>query len=83
MKVSISARVDEVLVAYLDNYQKEHEVKSRSEALEQAIKALRERDLDREYALAMAEGDASGDAELWDQVAGDGLEHLKDAREVW
>ena len=36
MKTSISARVDEALVAYLDNYQKEHDVKSRSEALEQA-----------------------------------------------
>lgn len=83
MKVSISARVDEALVAYLDNYQKEHDVKSRSEVLEQAIKALRERDLDREYALAMAEWDASGDAELWDQVAGDGLEQPKDAHEAW
>lgn len=83
MKTSISARVDEALVAYLDNYQKEHDVKSRSEALEQAIKALRERDLDREYALAMAEWDASGDAELWDRVAGDGLEQPKDAREAW
>ena len=83
MKMSISARVDEALVAYLDNYQKEHDVKSRSEALEQAIKALRERDLDREYALAMAEWDASGDAKLWDQVAGDGLEQPRDAREAW
>lgn len=82
MKVSISARVDEVLVAYLDRFQKEHDVKSRSEALEQAIKALRERDLDREYALAMAAWDASGDAELWDQVVGDGLEHPRDAHKV-
>jgi Arc/MetJ-type ribon-helix-helix transcriptional regulator len=83
MKMSISARVDEALVAYLDSYQKEHDVKSRSEALEQAIKALRERDLDREYALAMAEWDASSDAELWDQTAGDGLEPTKDANEAW
>ena len=83
MKVSISARVNEALVAYLDRYQKEHDVKSRSEALKQATKALRERDLDRECALAMSEWDASGDAGLWDQTAGDGLEHLKDAREAW
>ena len=74
MKVSISARVDEVLVAYLDRFQKEHDVKSRSEALEQAIKALQERDLDREYALAMSEWNASGEGELWDKVTGDGLE---------
>jgi len=82
MKTSISARVDKALVAYLDSYQKENGVKSRSEALEQAIKALRERNLGREYALAMAEWDASGEGELWDQVAGDGLEH-KDAYEAW
>lgn len=83
MKVSISARVDQALVAYLDSYQKEHDVKNRSEALEQAIKALRERDLNREYALAMAEWDASDEAELWDRVAGDGLEPPKDAHEAW
>lgn len=83
MKMSISARVDEALVAYLDSYQKDHDVKSRSEALEQAIKALRERDLDREYTLAMSEWDASGEGELWDQVAGDGLEHAKDTHEAW
>jgi len=83
MKMSISARVDEALVEFLDSYQKEHDVKSRSEALEQAIKALRERDLDREYALAMAEWDASGDAELWDRTAGDGLEPTKGANEAW
>lgn len=83
MKTSISARVDEALVAYLDSYQQEHGVKSRSEALEQAIKALREQDLDREYALAMSEWDASGEGELWDQTAGDGLEHAKDDHEAW
>lgn len=83
MKTSISARVDEALVAYLDSYQKEHAIKSRSEALEQAIKALRERNLGREYALAMAEWDASGEGELWDRTAGDGLEHAKDAHEAW
>jgi len=82
MKVSISARVDEALVAYLDSYQKEHGVRSRSEALEQAIEALRERNLSREYALVLAEWDASGEGELWDRVAGDGLEH-KDAHEAW
>ena len=62
----LGGQVNEVLVAYLDRFQKEHGVKSRSEALEQAIKALRERDLDREYALAMADWDASGESKLWD-----------------
>ncbi|ADI14126.1 ribbon-helix-helix domain-containing protein [Truepera radiovictrix] len=81
MKVSISARVDEVLLRYLDSYQRAHALKSRSEVLEQAIKALRERELSGQYAQAMAEWDASGDAELWDQTAGDGL-LTKDAHEA-
>lgn len=83
MKISLSARVDEALVKYLDRYQQEHDVKSRSEALEQAIKALRERELGWQYALAITEWDASGEAELWDQTAGDGLEPAKDAHEAW
>lgn len=82
MKVSISARVDEALIQYLDSYQQAHAIKSRSEVLEQAIKALRERELSRQYALAMAEWDASGDADLWDQTAGDGLGPTRGAHEA-
>jgi Arc/MetJ-type ribon-helix-helix transcriptional regulator len=83
MKVSISARVDEALIRYLDSYRQAHAIKSRSEALEQAIKALRERELSRQYALAMAEWNASGDADVWDQTAGDGLELTRDVHEAW
>lgn len=80
MKVSVSARLDEALVTYLDNYQKTHSVKNRSEALEQAVRALQERNLRQEYTAAMNEWTASGEEELWDKTSGDGLgEHPHEA----
>lgn len=73
MKTHISARIDETLAHYLQHYQQQHRVKSRSEVLEIAIKALRDQELKREYALAMDEWTGSADAGLWDKTAGDGL----------
>lgn len=81
MKISVSARLEETLVTYLDSYQQTHSVKTRSEALEQAIRALRERNLEQEYEAAIEEWDASGEAIVWDKTAGDGLE--KEPREAW
>lgn len=73
MKIQISARIDEGLAAFLESYQQMYDVKTRSEALEKAIEALRERALTEEYAQAMEEWDASGDADLWDGTVGDGV----------
>lgn len=72
MKTAMSVRVDEQLAGFLERYQKSQGLKSRSEALEAAIRALRDRALEQEYALAMEEWEA-GDAEAWDAAAGDGL----------
>lgn len=84
MKIPVSARLDESLLSYLDTYQKTHAVRTRSEALEQAISALRERDLKQEYTLAMLEWDASGEQDLWDDAVGDGLESTsEDVHETW
>ena len=73
MKVQISARIDESLAGFLESYQQKHAVKNRSEVLERAIEALRERVLSEEYAQAMDEWEGSEDAKLWDQTAGDGI----------
>ena len=83
MKVSVSARLDEGLLVYLDSYRRKHDVRTRSEALERAIRALQTSDLKREYALAMSEWEASGEGELWEKTAGDGLEPPKDGYEAW
>ena len=83
MKVSVSARLDQTLLSYLDSYQKEHNVRSRSEALERAIRALQELQLKEDYRQAIAEWDASAESSLWDKTAGDGLEHAEGPHEAW
>jgi hypothetical protein len=73
MKVHLSARVDAELARYLECYREQHGT-TRSQALEDAIKALRDRALEHEYALAMEEWERSGESALWDGTAADGLE---------
>lgn len=38
-------------------------------------------DLKREYALALSEWEISGEEELWDETAGDGLEPQRETSE--
>ena len=73
MKIQISARIEETLAGFLEQYQKNHDVKTRSEVLERAIEALRERTLSEEYAQAMTEWVGSEDEALWEQTVGDGI----------
>jgi Arc/MetJ-type ribon-helix-helix transcriptional regulator len=74
MKVHLSARIDADLAQYLERFREEHRLKTRSEALETAIRALRDRTLEREYAIAMDEWEASGDAARWERTVADGLD---------
>jgi Arc/MetJ-type ribon-helix-helix transcriptional regulator len=73
MKVPVSARVDADLVAFLDTYREREGLGSRSEALERAIRTLRDRSLEGAYAAAIDEWATSDDAAAWDALAGDGL----------
>lgn len=73
MKVPVSARVDADLVAFLDAYRDREGLGSRSEALERAIRSLRDRALEGAYAAAIDEWVASDDAAAWDALAGEGL----------
>ena len=56
-KVKFTASVALPLGRFLERYQKEHNVLTRSEALEQAIKLLQECELEREYAESALEND--------------------------
>lgn len=73
MKVPVSARLDAESVAFLDGIRESRGLASRSEALELAIRALRDATLETDYAAAMAEWSAA-DAAAWDEVVADGLE---------
>ena len=71
MKLSVS--LPDKDVAFLDDYAGKHDL-SRSAALAAAVKSLRRASLGDQYADAWAEWEASGEAEVWEAVVGDGLE---------
>lgn len=71
MKVSVSIPGEDV--AFLDAYAIEHELPSRSAAVQMAIRTLRLGDLRDAYRDAWAQWDASGEAAAWGAVVGDGL----------
>ena len=72
MKVSIS--LPEADLAFLDQYAKENDLESRSAAVHTAVRALRDTQLESEYADAFAEWEESGEEAFWGRFVADGLE---------
>lgn len=71
MKLSVSLPDEDV--EFLDAYASTHAAPSRSAVVQEAIQALRLRDLGDAYRDAWDEWSSSGDADLWDATAGDGV----------
>ena len=71
VKVSVSLSEDDV--AALDRYAKAAGLKSRSAAIQEAIRRLGDADLEDAYAAAWQEWEDSGDAEAWESASADGL----------
>jgi antitoxin MazE9 len=71
MKVSVSLPGGDV--AFLDEYASAHAYTSRSAVVQQAIRVLRLGELHEAYGAAWEEWDASGEADSWDAVVGDGV----------
>lgn len=72
MKLSVS--LPEKDVEFLDFYMTEHDLDSRSAALQAVLRTLRDLQLQDAYAQAFAEWEGTEDAELWDRTTGDGIE---------
>jgi antitoxin MazE9 len=72
MKLSVS--LSEKDVEFLDLYVTEHDLESRSAAIQKALRTLRDLELAPSYERAWEEWYASEDAELWDSTVGDGIE---------
>jgi hypothetical protein len=70
-KISITLRPD--LMRFLEIYQTQHALESRSAVIQQALEMLRLEALATEYREASKEWDASPDAAIWDHSSGDGL----------
>ena len=67
----LSVSIDQQLLTFLEGYQHEHKIKSKSEVISEALRLLRERELETQYAAAMQEWQE--EAEAWEAVTGDGL----------
>jgi Arc/MetJ-type ribon-helix-helix transcriptional regulator len=71
MKLSVSLGVEDVAV--LDKYVQVSGLRSRSAALQHAIRLLRHPDLEQDYAAAWEEWESSGEQAAWEGTAADGL----------
>lgn len=71
MKLSVSLSDEDV--AILDRYVADEGLPSRSAALQVAVRQLRDRRLEDDYQAAWQEWEDSGEAQLWEASAGDGL----------
>lgn len=71
MKISVSLPDEDV--AALDAYARATGLPSRSAALHHAVRMLQLPELERDYAAAWSEWEASGDHATWDATAADGL----------
>jgi antitoxin ParD1/3/4 len=74
----ISVSLEGQLLDFLSAYQASHQIRSKSEVVAQALILLRDRQLEEQYSLALAEWEEGGDAALWEQTVSDGL--MEDAR---
>lgn len=71
MKLSISLPDEDV--ATLDNYARASGLRSRSAAVQHAIRLLEHPDLEDDYAKAWEEWESSGERAAWEATAADGL----------
>ena len=74
--IRISATIPAHLANFLEQYQKNHGLENRSQALSQAITALQELEMIRGYA-EIAQAQATGQLTYEDFENGDGLEDTK------
>jgi len=71
--VKISISVSEEDVVLLDEYARTSGLKSRSAAIQHAIRLLRHADLESDYEAAWDDWESSGDRAAWEGTVGDGL----------
>ena len=72
-QLKLSVSLSESEVAALDKYAQAAGLKSRSAAIQQAIRLLGDPELQSAYEAAWQEWETSGDADAWESAAADGL----------
>lgn len=74
----LSVTVETELYRFLERYQSQYQLSTKSEVVERALELLRKLELERAYTEAAEEWETNPDASLWENAANDGLE--QDAR---
>ena len=72
-QVKLSVSLSQGEVAALDKYAQAAGLKSRSAAIQQAIRLLGDPELEDAYAAAWQEWESSGAAQEWESTTADGL----------
>jgi Arc/MetJ-type ribon-helix-helix transcriptional regulator len=71
--VKLSVSLPQEDVAILDEHVRRSGLASRSAALHHAVRLLRQAGLEEDYAAAWQEWERSGDRDLWEATAADGV----------
>jgi Arc/MetJ-type ribon-helix-helix transcriptional regulator len=73
MKATLNVTVETDLAEFLERYRTQHQLKTRSEAVEAAIRTLRRSELERDALLAANDPEQQADADWWAFTNADGL----------
>jgi metal-responsive CopG/Arc/MetJ family transcriptional regulator len=73
VKAKLKVTVESDLAAFLERYRITHQLKTRSEAVEAAIRTLRRTELERDVLEAANDPDQQADANWWAFTNADGL----------
>jgi hypothetical protein len=72
--VKLSVSVDQGFVPFIERYQHNHTVRTKSEVVERALELLRKAELEQAYKEAAQDWLENPDAALWENTVGDGIE---------
>jgi hypothetical protein len=72
--IKLSVSVDQNFLPFIERYQQDHTVRTKSEVIERALNLLRKAELEAAYCEAGREWRENPDAALWENVVADGLE---------
>jgi Arc/MetJ-type ribon-helix-helix transcriptional regulator len=73
VKATLNVTVEPELADFLDRYRSNHQLKTRSEAVEAAIRTLRRIELERDAEEAANDPEQQADADWWAFTTADGL----------
>ena len=72
--IKLSISVDQDFAPFIERYQQQHAVRTKSEVVERALQLLRKAELQEAYRQAAEDWLENPDAKLWENTVADGLE---------